>query len=59
MEVVGKMREFFWIISLFDDISIKYFLDRFQVVKYSRKNPANTDKVRIQDTTLFFPIKNV
>ena len=31
----------------------------FQVVKYFRKNPANTDEVRIQDTTLFFPIENV
>ena len=54
--IVDKMREFFWIISLFDDISIQYFLDRFQVVKYFRKNPANTDEVRIQDT-IFFLLK--
>ena len=48
------MREFFWIISLLTIFLSSNFLDRFQALKYFRKNSANTDEVHIQYTTFLF-----
>ena len=52
--IVGKIREILLDNQFIYDISIKLFLNRFQVVQNLRKNPANTDEDRIQDT-IFFP----